>query len=177
MDYKNVQKKYRPIPFWSWNEKLDVSETKRQAEEMNRIGMGGFFMHARGGLQTEYMSDDWFDNIEAATAQAEKDGLDAWAYDENGWPSGFGSGKVNGLGIDYQQKYLRFEEGENNTDTTIANVDGVHFYYEVNPFYVDTLDGDVTQKFLDEIYQPYYDKFKNRISGFFTDELCDARYI
>ena len=137
---------------------------------MNRIGMGGFFMHARGGLQTEYMSDDWFDNIEAVTAQAEKDGLDAWAYDENGWPSGFGSGKVNGLGIDYQQKYLRFEEGENNTDTTIANVDGVHFYYEVNPFYVDTLDGDVTQKFLDEIYQPYYDKFKNRISGFFTDE-------
>ena len=170
MDYKIVPKKYRPIPFWSWNEKLDVSETKRQAEEMNRIGMGGFFMHARGGLQTEYMSDDWFDNIEAATAQAEKDGLDAWAYDENGWPSGFGSGKVNGLGIDYQQKYLRFEEGENNTDTTIANVDGVHFYYEVNPFYVDTLDGDVTQKFLDEIYQPYYNKFKNRISGFFTDE-------
>lgn len=42
MDYKIVPKKYRPIPFWSWNEKLDVSETKRQAEEMNRIGMGGF---------------------------------------------------------------------------------------------------------------------------------------
>jgi len=26
---------------------------------------------------------------------------------ENGWPSGFGSGAVNELGLKYQQKYLR----------------------------------------------------------------------
>ena len=134
MDFKQVPKKYRPIPFWSWNEKLEPSETKRQAKEMARIGMGGFFMHARGGLQTEYMGDEWFDNVEAAICQSEEDGTEAWAYDENGWPSGFGSGKVNGLGIDYQQKYLRFEDGEKQTETTIVNKDGVHFYYDINPF-------------------------------------------
>lgn len=42
---------------------------------MNEAGIGGFFMHARGGLQTEYMSDEWFQNVEAATAQTEKFGM------------------------------------------------------------------------------------------------------
>ena len=57
-DIQNPPKKYRPIPFWSWNEKLDTEETKRQIGEMAKAGMGGFFMHARGGLQTEYLGDE-----------------------------------------------------------------------------------------------------------------------
>ena len=60
---KNPPNKYRPAPFWSWNEKLNVDETLWQIDEMEKAGIGGFFMHARGGLQTEYMSDEWFDNI------------------------------------------------------------------------------------------------------------------
>lgn len=173
MNFKDVPKKYRPMPFWSWNEKLETGETKRQVNEMARIGMGGFFMHARGGLQTEYMGDEWFDNVTAATEQAEEDGIQSWAYDENGWPSGFGGGAVNGLGIEYQQKYLRYEkieEAENHTETSIVKCGDYHFYYDVNPFYVDTLDAKVIKKFIDEIYQPYYDKYKNRVTGFFTDE-------
>lgn len=169
MDFKNVPKKYRPVPFWSWNEKLDTEETRRQAEVMDKAGMGGFFMHARGGLQTEYMSDEWFDNVAASADEAKKRGMYAWAYDENGWPSGFGAGKINGKGLKYQQKYLRVDDkadGEN----TIAVVDGKRFYYEVNPFYVDLLDADVTKAFIEEIYAPYYARFKNDIAGFFTDE-------
>ena len=60
---KNPPNKYRPIPFWSWNEKLNTEETKRQIEIMEKAGIGGYFMHARGGLQTEYMGDEWFENI------------------------------------------------------------------------------------------------------------------
>ena len=37
---------------------------------MNSAGMGGFFMHARGGLQTEYMGDEWFENVEASADEA-----------------------------------------------------------------------------------------------------------
>ena len=55
MDFKKIGKKYRPIPFWSWNEKLDAKETAEQVYKMNDVGIGGFFMHARGGLQTEYI--------------------------------------------------------------------------------------------------------------------------
>lgn len=169
MDFKNVPNKYRPIPFWSWNEKLEVSETKEQVEKMNDVGIGGFFMHARGGLQTEYMGKEWFENVDAAVEAAEKLGMYAWAYDENGWPSGFGNGLVNGLGIDYQQKYLRM------TDTKpkerVIGKGGNHwFYYDVNPFYIDILDKKVIAKFIEVAYVPYYERYGNRIEGIFTDE-------
>lgn len=170
IEIKEVPRKYRPVPFWSWNEKLNTDETRRQAQAMIQAGMGGFFMHARGGLQTPYMGEEWFDNVKAGIEAAEQGGVDAWAYDENGWPSGFGDGRVNGRGPEFQQKYLRMEEGTGNTQTTIVNTSGKHFYYELNPFYVDTLDETVICTFLEEIYQPYYERYQNRISGFFTDE-------
>ena len=170
MNIKNPENKYRPIPFWSWNEKLDTLETARQIEMMSSVGMGGYFMHARGGLQTEYMGQEWFENIKVGVDEGKKFDMGVWSYDENGWPSGFGGGIVNGKGVKFQQKYLRFEEGEKQTEQTIYNASGYHFYYEVNPFYVDTLDGDVIKVFIDKFYQPYYDKYKNNIEGFFTDE-------
>ena len=169
MDYKKVPNCYRPVPFWSWNEKLDTAETREQIEKMEQAGIGGFFMHARGGLQTEYMGEEWFDNVEASIEEAEQRGMHAWAYDENGWPSGFGSGKVNGRGVEYQQKFLRYDMAETG-ENTIARVNGMRFYYKINPYYVDVLDSKVTQCFLDEIYEPYYEKYKNRFEGFFTDE-------
>ena len=166
-----ISSEYRPIPFWSWNDKLDPDELVRQIHEMKNAGMGGFFMHARGGLLTEYMSDEWFDNVKAAIDEAHARGMHPWAYDENGWPSGFGGGKVNGKGLKYQQKYLRYKEGEDaDQEHLIINKDGYCFYYDVNPFYVDTLDLEVTQDFINEIYEPYYEKFGNRLEGFFTDE-------
>ena len=58
MEFKKVPNQYRPIPFWSWNEKLEPEETAAQVREMNRVGIGGFFMHARGGLDTEYMGKE-----------------------------------------------------------------------------------------------------------------------
>lgn len=170
MDFKNVDNKYRPIPFWSWNEKLTKEETARQIEMMHRAGIGGYFMHARGGLQTEYMGEEWFENVAVGIKEGKKYGMFAWAYDENGWPSGFGNGVVNGRGIQYQQKYLRYEKEITHSENTICTCGGMHFYYDVNPFYIDTLDGEVVKVFINEIYQPYYERFKNEIEGFFTDE-------
>lgn len=176
---KNPPKKYRPAPFWSWNEKLDTEETRLQVRQMNEAGIGGYFMHARGGLQTEYMGDEWMDNVLAATNEGDELGMQPWGYDENGWPSGFGSGAVNGLGVKYQQKYLRCKETETaeNTDTTITNIEyegkNLHFYYDINPFYVDTLDDEVTREFLKSTHEQYLEKMGkdfNKMKGFFTDE-------
>lgn len=169
-DFKFVSSKYRPVPFWSWNEKLDLGETGEQIDKMHEQGLGGFFMHARGGLQTEYMGSEWFDNVRLCIDKCKQNGMLPWAYDENGWPSGFGNGIVNGKGVEFCQKYLRFEAGEKQTDHTIANVDGYHFYYDVNPFYVDTLDANATKDFIDNIYSPYWEKYKGELEGFFTDE-------
>ena len=170
MKFEDVDNKFRPIPFWSWNDELSKEETVRQVRLMDEQGIGGVFMHARGGLKTLYMGDEWFENVDACIEECENRGMIPWAYDENGWPSGFGDGKVNGLGIEYQQKCLRCEVGEKHTDTTIANVEGYHFYYEVNPFYTDVLNRKVTDEFIKVAYEPYYERYGNRIEGFFTDE-------
>ena len=173
MDFKNVDKKYRPIPFWSWNEKLDVEETKRQIRLMNDAGIGGYFMHARGGLATEYMGEEWFENVKASIEEGDRLGMHSWAYDENGWPSGFGGGKVNGLGVEYQQKSLHSEpltDENKNAENTLLIKDGVRYFYRVNEFYVDTLNEKVIKKFIDEIYAKYYEKFGSSFEGFFTDE-------
>lgn len=175
MDFKNVDKKYRPVPFWSWNEKLSVDESLRQTALMDDAGMGGYFMHARGGLQTEYMGEEWFDNIGACIEECNKRGMHAWAYDEDGWPSGFGGGKVTDKGEKYWQKYLRYIPADADRsdipEHRIIHVsDEFCFYYDVNPFYVDTLDAEVIADFINEIYQPYYDKFGSTFDGFFTDE-------
>ena len=104
---KEQMEAYRPLPFWSWNEKLDVDRSIRQTAMMDEAGLGGYFMHARGGLQTPYMSDDWFRNVEACINESHARGMHPWAYDENGWPSGFGDGRVCGKGEKYQQKFLK----------------------------------------------------------------------
>ncbi|MBQ4130823.1 MAG: hypothetical protein IJD71_00605 [Clostridia bacterium] len=176
---KNPPKKYRPAPFWSWNEKLSVDSTAEQVELMDKAGLGGFFMHARGGLQTEYMKSDWFDNIKAASEKANESGMLAWGYDENGWPSGFGCGVVNGKGVAYQQKYLRCEvtSAPKTTDRTISNqtVKGknFHFYYDVNPFYVDVMNKAVIAEFLNCTHDKYVEALGEKLGGmvgFFTDE-------
>jgi len=181
---QNPPKKYRPIPFWSWNEKLDVEETKKQIRQMNKAGIGGFFMHARGGLQTEYLSDEWFQNISASLEEGEALDMCAWGYDENGWPSGFGNGKVNGMGLRYQQKYLRCVVAEAPIDDefTLSNVkigDKIyHCYFDVNPFYVDTLSGEVIGEFLKSTHEKYREKLGDdfkKLKGFFTDEPQASR--
>lgn len=175
MDVKRIDNKYRPVPFWSWNERLNVPETLRQVDLMDKAGIGGFFMHARGGLQTDYMGDEWFDNVTACVDEANARGMYAWAYDENGWPSGFGGGLVSGKGLGYQQKYLRRRktvemDGQVEEGRILCYVGEDCFYYDVNPFYVDTLDGKVIADFIREIYEPYYQKYGNSFAGFFTDE-------
>lgn len=170
MDPIILAKQDRPIPFWSWNEKLDVQNTKQQVSRMHTVGMGGFFMHARTGLQTRYMGEEWFDNIQTAIDEAKRFGMRPWVYDENGWPSGFGNGWVNGLGVAYQQKYLRMEDTPTHPEQQICKSGDHYFYYEVNPLYVDNLDKKVVKEFINRVYEPYYRRFGNDIEGFFTDE-------
>ena len=54
-----VNNKYRGLPFWCWNGELDKEELKSQVHILKEMGFGGFFMHSRTGLATEYMGDTW----------------------------------------------------------------------------------------------------------------------
>ena len=171
MDKRGVPNKYRPVPFWSWNEKLDTAETARQIEMMEKAGIGGFFMHARGGLQTAYMEQEWFDNIQTGITEGNARGMEPWAYDEAGWPSGFAAGKVCAKGLAYQQKTLRMSVNKPEDEScVITTYQQYYFYYDVNPYYVDVLNREVIADFIKEVYEPYYEKYGNTFRGFFTDE-------
>ncbi|HID07480.1 MAG TPA: hypothetical protein EYP10_10075, partial [Armatimonadetes bacterium] len=101
---------FRGAPFWSWNDKLDPQELRRQIRAMHKGGLGGHFMHARVGLETLYMSDEWMECITACVDESKKLGMYAWLYDEDKWPSGFVGGLVSGRGGEYNQQCLRSRE-------------------------------------------------------------------
>jgi hypothetical protein len=95
--FKNPSIEYRPAPFWFWNSKLDKSELERQIKLMYEAGLGGFFMHARFGLETGYMSDEWLDCVKHSVSVAKALGMKAWLYDEYPFPSGVGGLEVTSI--------------------------------------------------------------------------------
>ena len=97
---------YRGKPFWSWNGELRGEELVRQAHVMKEMGLGGYFMHSRAGLITEYLGDEWFDLINEVADAAEEDGMEAWLYDEDRWPSGTAGGKVTAAHPEYALRAL-----------------------------------------------------------------------
>ena len=104
--FRNPGKDYRSAPFWSWNSRMDPAEVRRQVRDMKAHGMGGFFMHSRVGLETEYMGPAWMRAIKAAVDEAAKIGMNAWLYDEDRWPSGAAGGLVPARGEACRQKRL-----------------------------------------------------------------------
>ena len=52
---KNPDMSFRGIPFWGWNCDLNHERLARQIREMKEMGFGGYFMHSRVGLITEYL--------------------------------------------------------------------------------------------------------------------------
>lgn len=92
--FKNPTSEYRGAPFWAWNGKLDPETCRRQIRQMHDGGLGGFFMHSRTGLDTPYLSKEWFDCINACADEAKKLNMRAWLYDEDRWPSGAAGGLV-----------------------------------------------------------------------------------
>ncbi len=178
---------YRSLPFWSWNGDLQEDELVKQIKWMKENGFGGYFMHARGGLKTEYLSDKWFSCIDACLKIGKELGMQSWAYDENGWPSGFVGGKL----LEKEENrdcYLTYKIGEFDSSAYVSYRildDGIQRIYEpsececLNVYLhyslstVDILNPDVVEQFIEETHKKYQtvlgDDFKD-LEGFFTDE-------
>ncbi len=92
--FKSPDARYRGKPFWSWNGELKPDEIRRQVRIFKRMGMGGAFLHSRVGLATEYLGEAWFEAIRAAVDECRLEGMEAWLYDEDCWPSGYAGGLV-----------------------------------------------------------------------------------
>ncbi len=188
---KNNQKEFGGLPFWSWNDKLEHEELKRQIQNMKSIGLNGFFMHARGGLITEYCSDEWYDCVKTCIKEAKRLDMEAWAYDENGWPSGFAGGKL----LEDKKNHVAFLTHKigsfDENAFKVYNLDGslqesdegkeyLNVYRDYSSSYVDVLDKSIIKKFIDATHEEYKkqigNEFGKTMPGFFTDEPQYYRY-
>ena len=97
---------FRGMPFWAWNGSLKKDELLRQIHIFKDMGMGGFFMHSRVGLQTEYMGAEWMDLTRICAEEAARLGMKAYLYDEDRWPSGTAGGLVT-QNPHYKEKFMR----------------------------------------------------------------------
>ncbi|MBQ6470408.1 MAG: hypothetical protein IJJ33_00360 [Victivallales bacterium] len=84
----------RDLPFWVWNGTLVPSVLLRQIGCFRRMGMGGFFMHPRSGLKTPYLGQEFMAAVRLSVDEARRQGLHAWLYDEDRWPSGSAGGAL-----------------------------------------------------------------------------------
>lgn len=189
-------KDYMSIPFWSWNGELEIPELLKQIEHMKARKIGGFIMHARTGLTTPYLQDKWFKCIEACLDKAKELDMNAWVYDENGWPSGFVGGELLNK-KENLATYLTHKVNKEYDDTAVRNwikVNGEYVvadknsvatefeavYINYSPANTDVLNPKVMDQFIEKTYEEYYKRFKNRfgkeLTGFFTDEPQYYRY-
>ena len=185
---KEQEAKYQCMPFWSWNDKLESEQLVKQIGRMQESGVGGYVMHARGGLKTPYLSEEWMQCIEACVEAAKERGMEAWVYDENGWPSGFVGGKL----LEKEENrdcYMTYEFGTYDEAAWLVYlIEGdelkriskpqegecLNVYFYVSPSSVDILNPDVVDQFIAETHEKYAERFGEKMSeslaGFFTDE-------
>lgn len=115
--FKNPSKQFRLLSFWSWNDDLKDNELRWQIKQMDNEGWGGFFMHAREGLLTPYLSKAWFSCCKVAIDEAAKRGMHAWLYDENKWPSGTANFTIPFMDKAYRETHLFMVEDKIPQDT------------------------------------------------------------
>lgn len=134
-EFRSPDAAYRGKPFWSWNGELREKELVRQAHVMKEMGLGGYFMHSRTGLITEYLGDEWFDLINKVADAAKEDGMEAWLYDEDRWPSGSAGGMVTedpqyrmkGLFV-YNSSLENVDWNDESISLFVAKMDGINLY-------------------------------------------------
>ena len=192
---------YGCVPFWSLNGLLSKHELGKQILAMKEAGIGGYILHARKGLKTEYLSEEWFDAIGFCLDKARQLGMNVWIYDESGWPSGFVEGRLLKDPANWVQ-YLRHEIRasisedmfnepncyiyviEGGTARRLKKLEQASEYHIVyvcsHPAFVDILDPNVVEQFIGQTHEQYYKRFKNyfgkELVGFFTDEPQYFRY-
>lgn len=199
-----LKNEYKPLCYWGWLENILPDEVIWQIDQMYDAGLGGYVMHARGGLEIPYMGDQWMESVKAMVKKGKELEMLTVVDDEDGWPSGFGAGIVNGMGEHNWQKWLVCDElsvneakyGNNTIGFYLLNDECVqyisdfneiqdsstkiiHIYYESNKYYVDNLDPKVVREFIDASYEKYYKQIGNEfgkgVYAIFSDEPQIAR--
>ena len=92
--FKNPPIEYRAAPFWSWNCRVTKELIEKQLLYLKEMGFSGGQMHSRTGMDVPYLSDEFMELVRYCVDESKKDGLLAWIYDEDRFPSGAAGGIV-----------------------------------------------------------------------------------
>ena len=182
---------FRPVPFWSWNERMEPTEIRRQIGLMKQGGWGGAFIHSRIGLLTPYLGEQWFAACDAVMEACRENGMLVWLYDEDKWPSGFSGGSVPLADAQFRFKTLIARPvgapAPENATPLGQPMNGLQTYVWVSPLgdawfngtcYSDLMSQKAMRRFLDDAYEPYFARYQSLygdlIRAEFTDEPCSA---
>lgn len=184
--FENPQKEDRATLFYSLNDSLRPDLIRRQISDLAQGGVGGVFLHARGGLLTQYFEADWWSAIDAAVDQCVKSGIDPWFYDEYKWPSGYAAGYVPAQDENYRGRYLAriTKDKEIPADGIIVSNDKSYNYVCMTAAYgnpwlngtckIDYLNPKAIKTFINHTYKTYAERNKNlyhsAVRGIFFDE-------
>ena len=92
--FREPSKEYRTVPFFVWNGKITRQAIDSFMLDFRDAGCGGVFIHARPGLITSYLTDEWFGLFSYTVNKGKELGINVWIYDEYNFPSGFAGGNV-----------------------------------------------------------------------------------
>lgn len=93
-EFADPPAQFRGAPFWAWNTELNEEDLLWQIERLKEMGFGGFFIHTRSGMNTEYLGKEFMRLVCACNKKAKETGLYSYLYDEDRWPSGAAGGYV-----------------------------------------------------------------------------------
>jgi hypothetical protein len=134
--FKQPAKEYGTIPFFVWNGDITKSGIDEKMKDFKNAGCGGVIVHPRPGLNTEYLSDKWFELFRYTVDKGKELGLNVWIYDENSYPSGFAGGHVPAL----MPESFNQGQGLQSKDTTAIPADCSKYFIilkDENGKYID----------------------------------------
>ena len=177
--FTSPDKAYSTGYFWVINRKMDVKRLCSQLDDMAAHGIRAVCLHPfptgfrpvtmPSTMEPDYMTPEYMKIVTKVMEHAEKLGMNAWLYDEGGWPSGGCCGQV--LASDKERFAIRFKKL--NEDGSIVDC--------VSPYRPDyaapvpsVIELGVTEKFIELTHEKWRKSmaqlFGKTIRFTFTDE-------
>ncbi len=81
-EFRDPPREYSVRPFWFWNGRLEAKQIEWQIEQMVAQGVYGAYVHNRTGLETPYLSEEYFAAAGAALKKSRELGFRLGFVDE-----------------------------------------------------------------------------------------------
>lgn len=156
-----MEKRLHKLTFWAINGALDARHLKEQLREMKNCGFDGTIFHPRYYPgRPPYMGEEYLAVLSETILYAKELGMEFWIYDENGWPSGSGDGKVR---EHFPERFCQW----------VVWKDGSAVIEKKQAF--NTFDREQMQYFIRVVYDGYCQGLEPEafqyVTGFFSDEV------